>query len=105
MTETLIPWAKPYLGAEELRLLQETVQSGWLSQGPRVRALEERVTQLTGCERVVAVNSGTAALDIALKLKDVQPGDEVIVPAFAYIASVNAILYQGATPVFADVDN
>jgi dTDP-4-amino-4,6-dideoxygalactose transaminase len=104
MTHWLVPWAKPYFGQEEIDLLMETARSGWMSQGARVRALEERVGTLTDCGHCVAVNSGTAALDVALKLMDVGPGDEVIVPAFAYIASANAILYQGATPVFADVE-
>ena len=105
MTEIHIPWAKPYFGPEEQTLLQETVQSGWLSQGPRVRDLEARIADLTGCQNVVVVNNGTSALDIASKLQGIKPGDEVIAPAFAYIASVNAILYQGATPVFADIEN
>lgn len=99
-----VPWAKPYFGPEEIDLLLETARSGWMSQGARVRALEERVGFLTGCRHCVAVNSGTAALDVALKLAGIGPGDEVIVPAFAYIASANAILYQGATPVFVDVE-
>lgn len=99
-----IPWSKPFFGREEARLIGETAESGWLTQGPRVRAFEERVSSLTGCRYCVAVNSGTAALDVALKLLDVGLGDEIIVPAFAYIASANAILYQGAVPVFADVE-
>lgn len=99
-----IPWAKPYFGPEEIDRLMETGRSGWMGQGPRVQELEERVKALTGNPYCVAVSSGTAALDIALKLMGVVPGDEVIVPAFAYIASANAILYQGATPVFADIE-
>lgn len=100
----LVPWAKPYIDAMEIDCLMETVKSGWLSQGQRVRELEAYVSELTGSPYCIAVNSGTAALDIALKLFEISPGDEIIVPAFAYIASANCILYQGATPVFVDVN-
>jgi perosamine synthetase len=99
-----IPWAKPYFGDEELELVSQVVRSGWMSQGAAVDALEKRVAELTGCQHGVAVSSGTAALDVALKLLQVRPGDEVIVPAFSYIATANAVLYQSATPVFADVE-
>lgn len=99
-----IPWAKPYFGPEELALLVETARSGWLSQGPRVEAFEARVRELTGIAHCVAVNNGTSALDVALKLIGVRAGSEVLVPSFAYIASVNCVLYQDAVPVFVDVD-
>ena len=99
-----VPWALPYWGKEENDLVMRTLESGWLSQGKNVEALERRVAMLTGSPFTVAVNSGTAALDTALKLLHVQAGDEILVPAFAYIASVNCILYQGAIPVFVDID-
>jgi perosamine synthetase len=72
--------------------------------GPQVRALEDGVAALLGVAHAVAVTSGTAALDVALKGLGIGPGDEVIVPAFTYIATVNAVTYQGATPVMVDVD-
>jgi len=99
-----VPWARPYFGSEERARLLEVFESGWLSQGRVVRELEERVEKLTSSAYCLAVNSGTAALDIALKLFGVRPGDEIVVPAFSYIASATCVLYQGATPVFADVD-
>lgn len=99
-----IPWAKLHLGPEELEEVISTVKSGWLSQGPRVKALEERLASYVGVTQTVAVNNGTSALDIALKVLEVQPGDEVIVPASTYIATANAVLYQHATPVFADIE-
>jgi perosamine synthetase len=99
-----VPWARPYFGPKETEWVLRTLNSQWLSQGENVKVLEDRLAGLTASPYVVAVNSGTAALDIALKLFAVGPGDEILVPAFAYIASVNCILYQGATPVFVDVD-
>jgi perosamine synthetase len=99
-----VPWARPYFGPEEREEILKAFDSGHLSQGPRVAALEARLKELTGAPHAVAVHSGTAALDIALKLLGVQPGDHVLVPSFAYIASVNCILYQDAVPVFCDVD-
>jgi len=102
MTE--VPWARPYFDTAESDAVNRTLATGWLSQGRNVEALEERLRELTGASFAIAVSSGTAALDVALKLMNVEPGDEILVPAFAYIASVNCVLYQGATPVFVDVD-
>jgi perosamine synthetase len=99
-----IPWARPYFDSSENEVVNRTLATGWLSQGENVRTLEERICELTKAPFAVAVNSGTAALDVALKLMGVQHGDEILVPAFAYIASVNCVLYQGAKPVFVDVD-
>ena len=99
-----IPWAKPYWGEEELQEVVRTVKSGWMSMGPRVNEFEEKLSELTSATYCVAVSSGTAALDIALKVLGAGPGDEVIVPAFTYIATATSVLYQGSTPVFCDVD-
>lgn len=99
-----VPWARPYLGLEEEAAVVECLRSGWIAMGRRVRQLEERLASLVETRHAVAVNSGTAALDVALKVLGIGPGDEVIVPAFGYIATANAVLYQHATPIFADVD-
>lgn len=99
-----IPWTRPFFGDEEKTKIMETLESGWLSQGEKVRMFEREVALITGSAHTVAVNSGTAALDVALKLLKIRPGDEVMVPALSYIATVNAVLYQGAVPVFVDVD-
>tara|TARA_Y100000310_G_scaffold316318_1_gene367879 strand:- start:14523 stop:15632 length:1110 start_codon:yes stop_codon:yes gene_type:complete len=99
-----IPWAKPYLGEEELNEVIDTIKSTWISKGPKVEKFEEIVKNLIGVKHCIAVNSGTAALDVALKVINIKPGDEIIVPAFTYIASANSILYQHATPVFAEID-
>lgn len=99
-----IPWAKPYIGRSELEEVKACFDRSWLSMGQKVEELEEFASGIVGSSYGVAVNSGTAALDIALKLIGVGPGDEVIVPALAYIATANAVLYQQARPVFADID-
>lgn len=99
-----IPWARPFLGTDEEAEVVACIRSGWIAMGRRVQQLEERLAALVGSRHAVAVSSGTAALDIALKVLGIGPGNEVIVPAFGYIATANAVLYQHATPIFADVD-
>ena len=99
-----VPWAEPFIGDEEIHEVTDSLQAGWVSMGPKVRALEEGIAAYAGVKHAVAVSNGTAALDAALKVLGVGPGDEVIVPALTYIATVNAVMYQGARPVLADVD-
>lgn len=99
-----IPWALPYIGSEEENEVADTVRSTWLTMGPKVQRLEREVASYVGAKHAVAVCNGTAALDVALKTLGIRPGDEVIVPALTYIATANAVLYQHATPVLADVE-
>ena len=74
-----------------------------LAQGPRVAALEDAFTHMTGARHAIATSSGTTGLHLALLAHGIGPGDEVITSPFTFIASVNAILFTGATPVFADI--
>lgn len=99
-----IPWARPSLGPEELRELIDCFESGWLSNGPRVERLETELAIRAGRRFAVAVSNGTAALDLAMRVLNVGPGDEVVVPALTYIATAASVALQHATPVFADVD-
>lgn len=99
-----VEWFRPYFDEAERRALLEVFDSGWFTQGPMVARLETACRELTGAAHCVAVNNGTSALDTALKLLNVGRDDEVIVPAFAYIATANCVRYQDAVPVFADVD-
>ena len=99
-----IPWAKPYIGEIEKREVEDSMNTGWVSMGPKVSALENKLNSLLRVKHSVVVNSGTAALDIALKLFGVSRGDEIIVPAMTYIATVNAVTYNSATPVPVDID-
>jgi perosamine synthetase len=99
-----IPLAQPWLGAAEEQAVLEVLRSGRLSLGPRVGEFEERFAARIGAKHASAVSSGTAGLHLALRAVDVSEGDEVITSPFSFVASANAILYERALPVFADID-
>ena len=88
---------------EDLTAVADCLRSGWLTMGPRTQAFEAAVAELTGASHAVAVSSGTAALHLALAAVGVVSGDEVIVPAFTFVATGNAPRYCEATPVLCDV--
>lgn len=100
----MIPIARPLIGEEEKRLVQEVLESGQLAQGSRVAEFERRFAELCGVAHAVACSNGTAALHLALLAHDIGPGDEVITTPFSFIATANSILFTGARPVFADID-
>ncbi len=99
-----VPITKPSLGEEEARAPYESIKSGWVTQGPKVAAFEKAVAAYVGAKHGIATTSCTTGLHLALATLGIGPGDEVIVPSFTFIASANAILYTGATAVFADID-
>ena len=99
-----IPVARPEMGEPEWQAIREVVESGWVTQGPRVQAFEQAVAEFCGAEHAVAVSSCTTALHLSLLVAGVEPGDEVIVPSMSFIATANAVVHAGATPVFAEVD-
>jgi len=99
-----IPIARPVLGNEEIEAVRSVLESGFLIQGKKVKMFEEEFARYVGVKNAVAVANGTMALDIALKALEIHQGDEVVTPAFSFVASANCILYQGAKPVFADID-
>jgi dTDP-4-amino-4,6-dideoxygalactose transaminase len=96
--------AKPLVGEEEKRAVLEVLESGQLAQGSRVAAFEESFARYIGTKHAVAVNSGTAALIVALQAHGVGPGDEVITSPFSFIATATSIIACGARPVFVDID-
>ena len=104
MRTVRIPWAKPYLDDEEIAAVTETLRERRLSMGAGTRCLEAEAADFVEREHAIAVANGTVALDIAMLLLDVGPGDEVIVSALSYIATSNCIVWRGARPVFCDVD-
>ena len=99
-----VPLAKPVLGAREEELLLEVLRSGYLSLGPRVPRFEQDFARVVHAAHASAVSSGTAGLHLALRAAGVGRGDEVVTTPFSFVASANAAIYEGATPVFADID-
>ncbi len=104
MTDEMIPLARPVLGAAEEEAVLEVLRSGHLSLGPRVPAFEQSFAAYVGAAHASAVSSGTAGLHLALRAVGVTDGDEVVTSPFSFVASANAIAYERATPVFADID-
>lgn len=99
-----IPISLPFMGQEEWEATKEPIFSGWITQGPKVAEFEKLFAQRHKVKHAIAVSNCTTALHLALVALDVKPGDEVIVPAFTWVSTANAIMYCGATPVFIDID-
>ena len=100
----MIPLTRPEFGDEEARAVAGVLKSGWVSQGPKVAEFEALVAARVGAAHGVATTSCTTALHLALVASGVGPGDEVICPSYSFIATANAVLYAGATPVFAEIE-
>jgi dTDP-4-amino-4,6-dideoxygalactose transaminase len=99
-----IPITKPFFGPEELQAVQRPLESGWVVQGPFTQQFEEKFAAFTGSHYAIATSSCTTALHIAVAMLGLQPGDEVIVPAFTWVSTANVVEYMGAKPVFCDID-
>lgn len=99
-----IPVARPLLGDAEWMAVRDVITSGWVTQGPRVAAFEEEVARATGAVYGIAVTSCTTALHLSLAAAGVGPGDEVVVPSMSFVATANAVVHSGASPVFAEVE-
>ena len=102
MSSEFIPFHKPAIGEEEIRSVVETLRSGWLTTGPKVKLFEAEFATYTGSAHAVAVNSATAALHLALEAVGIKSGDEVIVPTMTFTATAEVVLYLGARPVLVD---
>lgn len=92
-----------WIDEEDIQAVVDVLKSDWLTTGPKVEEFEQKFAEFVGSKYAVAVSSGTAALHAAMFAIRIQPEDEVIVPAITFIATANAVVYQGGTPVFADV--
>src|SRR5215218_8086776 len=101
--QTFLSFQPPAIGPEEVAAVTETLESGWLTTGPRAAELERRVAELTGARHAIALASGTAALHLSLVALGVGPGDEVITTSITWPSTANVIVHCGATPLFADV--
>lgn len=104
MRETFLPYALPFIGEEEIAEVVDTLRSGWLSSGPKVKQFEQDFAAYTGAAHAVAVSSCTAALHIALTALGIKPGVEVIVPTITFCATANVVVHLGGRPVIVDVD-
>ncbi len=103
-TTPFLPYGRQTIDEDDIRAVVDVLRSDWLTTGPAVERFEADVCAYTGARHGVAVSSGTAALHAAMFALGIGPGDEVIVTPMTFAASANCILYQGGTPVFADVD-
>ncbi len=98
-----IPYSRQSIDEDDIAAVVEVLRGEWLTTGPRVGEFERAFASAVGAVEAVAVSSGTAALHAMMHALEIGPGDEVIVPTLTFAATANAVLYVGATPVFADV--
>lgn len=99
-----IKFADTHIEEEDINQVAEVIRSGWFTQGERVKKFEEEFSRFIGVKQAVAVSSCTAALHLAMRVLDINTGDEVIVPSLTFAATANCILYVGARPVFCEVE-
>lgn len=102
--ESILPYGKQWIDDDDIAAVVEVLRSDWLTTGPNVAEFEKAFAQVAGAAEAVAVSNGTAALHAAMYALGVGEGDEVIVPAMTFAASANCVIFQGGTPVFADVE-
>lgn len=100
-----IPFSPPYIDDNVIAEVTDSLRSGWITTGPKVKALEEEITKLTGTQHALCVNSWTTGAIMMLRWLGVKPGDEVIIPAYTYCATAFAVLWAGAKPVMVDSDD
>jgi dTDP-4-amino-4,6-dideoxygalactose transaminase len=101
----VLPVAAPCLCEEEKEAIRDVIDSGWIAMGDRVSAFEDAFSRNHGATGGVAVSSCTAGLHLSLRALGIGAGDEVLVPSLTFVATVNAVLYVGATPVFVDIES
>ncbi|MBR9922133.1 MAG: DegT/DnrJ/EryC1/StrS family aminotransferase [Bacteroidetes bacterium] len=99
-----IPFAPPRIDQAVIDEVTKTLQSGWITTGPRTKALEQEVETMTDVPKVLCVNSATAGMELILRFLGVKSGDEVIVPAYTYCATANVVMHCGARPVMVDIN-
>ena len=103
-SQQFLPFSSPTLDEETIAGVVEVLRSGWITTGPKSKEFEAGLSDLFGGRHVVSFNSGTAALEVALRVLGIGPGDEVITTPMSWVATSNVILSVGARPVFVDVD-
>ena len=100
-----IPFSPPYIDEDVISEVLDSLNSGWITSGPKVKALEEEISKLCDVDYSVCVNSWTSGAILVMKWLGLEKGDEVIIPAYTYTATAQAILNCGATPVLVDVND
>ncbi|MCI4335639.1 MAG: DegT/DnrJ/EryC1/StrS family aminotransferase [Thermoplasmata archaeon] len=103
-SERKVYWSVPDVGADEKQAVIETLDSGWLGMGPRTKKFEKELSEFTGAKHSVVVNNGTSALLTALMTFGLQPGDEVLIPTYTFVATASSAIALGAKPVLIDCD-
>lgn len=101
--ERMIPYGHQWIDEKDIHEVIETLESDWITTGPKIGEFEAKLCEYVGCDHAVVVNSGTSALDIAFQSLSLPKGSEVITTPFTFVASSNALLYNGLKPVFADI--
>ena len=97
-----IPFSPPYIDDNVIEEVTDSLKSGWITTGPKVKALEDEIQKLSNAKRVLCVNSWTTGAILMLRWLGIQPGDEVIIPAYTYCATALAVLWAGGKPVLVD---
>ena len=100
----MIPYGRHSIDDDDIAAVAGVLRSDWLTTGPAVAGFEKALADYLGVPHAVAVNTGTAALHAAMAVLGIGPEDEVIVPCLTFVATANAAVFQGARPVFADID-
>lgn len=101
----MIPFSPPYIDDDVIKEVTDTLQSGWITTGPKTKLLEEEISAYCGVEKSLAVNSATSAIMLVLHWYGITKGDEVIVPAYTYCATALAVMHIGARPILVDSGN
>ena len=100
----MIPFSPPFMNEEVIAEVTSALRIGWITTGPKTKALEKLIGEYVSCENVLCLNSATAGLELMLRWLGISAGDEVIVPAYTYSATANVVMHCGATPVMVDVN-
>ena len=100
-----IPFSPPYIDQSVIDEVTDSLSSGWITTGPKVKALEQEVATFTGASQVLCVNSWTSGAILSLSWLGLKPGDEVIIPSYTYCATALAVIHAGGVPVIVDVED
>jgi len=100
----MIPFSPPRMDQHIVDAVSEVLLSGWITTGPKTKEFENQLSAYVNCRKTICLNSATAGMELVLRWFGVQPGDEVIIPAYTYCSTANVVMHCGATPVMVDID-